>query len=315
MNDEEMFEQAKKNMTDARQKRGWDASKPLGGNGNTGSDNVICGYVGQDGIQKTSTYPCHAPIKNYKYTKVLWSAFGYRTTLEVAEFYHDWLVNSSPWALRGAVPPNLTQQFMFEQGFIFTNLDKTPANLLHNFLIATRMAAEWPNLITEWYDLVTKPGVSFEYAYSIISLFVPSGVGTSAERSVLTGADIILTEMDKYDWPLDLGRATEEYVTNFCSAKTPGLDTKMYYPEAKTTPCNTLWGELLTKEHDPKLYSQVLYKLYDHLTETKMADHPSPIAWGARIKKETKVFSKENCLQIIELEQQRLGLKEIRKAA
>lgn len=301
--DKKDFDTALKSMTDARKAGEWD--KKLSGLGATGGRNVLCGFISTSGQGVSSSYPCHAPILNYKNALVLWSAFGYRVDKQIAETYFEWLIHHSPWAKTGIVPKML-EDVMFETGFIFSDLDKTPANLLHNFLIATRMAAEWPLLIQSWYDLV-QLGFDPSYAYLMVTVFTPHNDTKCCSPSFKEGINHSLATIDKYDWPLDMARASEEYLLNFIHGNPVGVSKVMYYPTAETRPVNLIWGIPVDNK---KKYINILNELYSKYST--IIEYKDPFREGMTQK---NVYTFKSVLEIIRLEEKRLQINNLRKAA
>lgn len=296
------MEQAIQNMTDARTTNKW--GNGLHKIGGTGGDNVLTGFINDDGVSRASKYPCHHPINGFKSAEILWSAFGYRTSPEIAKAFHHWLVTESPWAKTGIVPKDLTEEFMFTNGFVFTDLRKTPGNLLHNFLIATRMDCEWPSLIKAWYELVTK-GFDPSFAFLMLTVFVPFEDTSLLHKGNLTNRKkLVLAATDKYDWPLDMARATQDYVLNFLNNNPEGCSTEYFSPTAKTIPVNTLWGKLVPTESEES-YVSILKKLYSELGK--------PFIRHSGFFNDIEItyhgFSSENILEIMKREEVRLGIK------
>ena len=301
---EELQDISEKEMSLARKKHSW--SSMLSGQGSTGGNNVLTGYVNNKGIRSTKAYPCHKPINAFKDALCLWSAFGYRSQEKIARFYHDWLLNDSPWSKTGIVPKGYSNDFMFQNGFIFTQLDQVSSNLLHNFLVATRMDAEWPDYISGWYKLVTEYGVDPSLAYMMVTVFVSPNQNSGGQSICTELKASVMTGTDKYDWPLDVSRATEEYVLNFCQGNPVGRSTVAFFPSAQTAPVNTLWGKLSVLDAKDT-YLVKLKELYGSLAEIRDVQY---LQWG--VKKTVKIegYSFSNIISIIKQEEIRLGLKE-----
>lgn len=299
----ELIEVAIRDMKDARVSNSWYPFKNK--NGSTGGQNVLTGAIQTTGAKHAPrTYPCHRPINGFTNSAVLWSAFGWRCEEKAANWFFDWLIQDSPWFKTGIVPTNLEDKFMFSEGFVFENLDKVPANLLHNFLIATRMPAEWPGYIDQWYKLVTEHGIEPAFAFLFLTVFQAVNSDGSCYRTPFDeGSESMLATTDKYDWPLDMARATEEYVYNFCSGATPGLSKTMFSPTAQTAPVNTLWGKLSDTPGYKGRYTTILKDLYyDKFTSERTTKQTG--LFGAST--DTKVFTPKALLDIIKLEQERL---------
>lgn len=276
----------------------------------TGGSNVLVGYIDNVGFTKYHMYPCHKHIRTFKNAETLWSCFGYRTSKEIAKFYHHWLCYESPWSKLGVVPEQLTEDFMFDTGFVFTNLKQMSCNLLHNFLIATRLVAEWPELITDWYQLVTEHKVDSSLAFVMLTCFLVSkrAPGKVDCTFITEGALSALTYYDKYDWPLDTGRADIDYVMNFVRGNPVGLLKRGYSPTAVTVPVNALWGDVLQAK---KIYVKELEDLY-----SKELAKSEKIRSSINLTDiETSVFTSDAIIEIIKREEVRLGLKEERKVS
>lgn len=296
------FASAIDEMMAEREERKWFPSHKSG-TGGTGGDNVLCGCIRDDGSKITSTYPCHKPILGYNKAEVLWSCFGWRTSEKIAKYFHHWLCYESPWSKLNILP-DLEEDFMFSHGFVFKNLDKTPANLLHNFLVASRAAVEWQDYVEPWYETINTYNTDPALTFLMTTCFV--NLQNNQKSPFIKGCTSAFSLIDKYDWPLDTGRCTEEYVMNFLQGKAIGLSKKMFYPSATTAPVNTLWGEIietdtLSKKYNSELqgkrYINMLKKLYEDKYGVK-----SSSSFGST----SKVFSYEETIQILLEEQERL---------
>lgn len=295
----ELLERVKEIMTDVAHKRKWDEN--LRGHGGTGGHNVVTGCINDSGESIVKSYPCHRPINSFVNAKTLWSLFGYRTSPEIGRFYFDWLVNRSPWSKTGIIP-KLDKEFMYETGFVFTDLDKVPANLLHNFLIASRLAAEWPVFITDWYHLVREYNIDESLAFFMVTVFADSENNISGYKSLLGSSNITYASDNKYDWPLDTYSADDDYIKNFVSGNPVRLSDKMFYPNAMTAPVNILWGTTKTGS-----YLKSLRKVYP-ATDKRVIK-------GAYGNASFDCLSLNAVLNIMRQEEIRLGLKDERKAA
>lgn len=272
-------------------------------NSGTGGNNVLTGFIDNAGKKDASTYPCHAPIMRFKKAEVLWSCFGWRGSQQVARDYFDWLCNESPWA-RTDIIPDLTQKFMFTEGFVWDSLGKTPANLLHNFLVASRSAAEWPVMIQDWHDLVNIHGFNPSFAYAMLTTFC-SHSGHSVLKPDGTS---YIAYVDKYDWPLDMARAGDDYINNFLDAKTVGLSSRFFFPDAVTRPVNALWGkvpELANGKNSITFQISELYaKSHGIKREPNKAQLIRPSTGSNKI--EPMDFTGKAVLNIFRLEQKRI---------
>lgn len=300
------FTKAEEAMVAARKTANWYPFKNK--NIGTGGQNVLTGYIDHNEVkQDYRTYPCHAPIFQFKNATALWSAWGWREPKKAAEYYFNWLLTDSPWAKNGIVP-KLDKQFMWDEGFVFDNLTETPANLLHNFLVATRMCAEWPEFINAWYQLVTDHKIDASLVYLFMTIFVPVTSNTSASNCWFGKKESIILHVDKYDWPLDMARAPEEYVTNFVTAKAVGKTGYGFSPSANTRPVNTLWGNLLTPDNKTTYVKQLYERYYKEFGKERSSSATSSVIGANSVSSQEKklVFSSEAIIEIMELEEERL---------
>lgn len=276
----------------------------------TGAPNVLAGCITTTKETKDNKHPCHAYIRQYKNAAILWSAFGWRRNKEIAEFYFDWLLKKSPWSKTGIIPEFLERNFMFNEGFVWGDLDTVPANLLHNFLIASRMCAEWPRYIDSWYKLVTEYKLEPNFAFAFLTCFSP--VNPNPEEEHITspfegGIEACIASVNKYDWPLDMATANEEYLLNFITGKPVGISSKMFYPTAETTPVNSLWGQPAIKSAND-LYSTTLKNLYaNYMSDRKTPDERVALYLGvSRSGANRSIFTTQNLFKVAQLENERI---------
>lgn len=279
----------------------------------TGGSNVFCGAVYEDGSVRDDFYPCHQPIKSYQNAKILWSCFGSRVGAVATNRFHKWLTQESPWAKIGCVPEEVAD-FNLKEGFIFTGLDKIPANKLHNFLVASRMAAEWPNYIDAWYDLCIKHDLDPTFAFLLLTVFHPLNDHGRTKTPFDVNTVSCLAFMDKYDWPLDMARCGEEYLVNFLKASPVGVSSEMFFPHAKTEPVNTLWGPMFDSKSKDKTYVHKLAEMYgSKFGKPRAAGHVfrkyelSPSQQTEADKSDHKwSFDSKAVVEIAQLEQKRI---------
>lgn len=275
--------------------------------GGTGQQNVLCGAVYDSGRTDEKQYPCHKPINYFTNSKIVWSCYGYRTSKDIGLKYFAWLVNLSPWSKTGIIP-TYERSFQFNQGFVFEGLDKTPANLFHNFLVASRMACEWPKFIEAWHELVTEHGVNPDLAFVFLTVFRPV-MGEGDECCFNSKIESVPAIIDRYDWPLDMARADETYVKNFLGGKPVGLSKIMFWPTALTTPVNTVWGKLLSHDNS-ETYANFLKKTYEKdYTLSRKSPKIRSILGRYDDGNHDGVFTPESLLEVIKLEEKRLGVK------
>lgn len=297
----ELIDLGIKEMVDSRKRLDWYPFKNM--SIGTGGQNALMGYIAEDGITKESnTYPCHNPISYYKNAGVLWSGWGWRGKKEIAEKFFTWLLEESPWSKTGIIP-KLDKEFMWNEGFIWGNLRDTPANVIHNFLIASRMCAEWPHRIADWYHLVVDYNINPAFAFLFLTCVIDYSQGNSPFRPSSVGT--VFATADKYDWPLDMGRGDETYVKNFIFGKAVGPSKVGYSPDAITKPVNTLWGPLPTG-HTKKAYACYLKNTYLPKYGKPKVNECSPV-FGSRTNPLDDLRVDYNALvEIIKLENERL---------
>lgn len=213
--------------------------------GGTGGDNAFYGGVSM-GEAAYFEYPCHVHMNNEDMpedTNVVWSKWVIPQAAlhkKQSETYFDWITSSSsPWkyafdcGMSFNDPKMFCKDFWWDKGFIFDRLDNIPSNVLHNFLVASRMPKEWPAAIKLWYK-IHSGGVSPEMALVLSTLFF-----TEAHNTV----NFQLLYRDPYDWFLDAVSGDEEYVKNFLNHK---MDRSVFNaPYSKShsyTPVNLIWG-------------------------------------------------------------------------
>lgn len=308
---QDQFEIALKEMTAVRQAQNWfPVKKPT--NGGTLGMNALHGSVSIKGVKLWRSYACHRDLLTFVDSLAYWSCYGYRTSEEVGRHYLDWLVNRSPWSKTGIVPTRLTQDQMFEQGFCWSEMDKVPANLLHNFLVATRSAAEWPALIENWHLLTSKHGLDESLSYFFLTMLHASW--TTQHSWFTPGVESRLSRIDQYDWPLDTGQADENYLKNFLGAKTVGLSKVMFFPSAQTRPVNNIWGKPVGFTSKESYTSFLLEKYLNPKFTVKRTGRSTLGDSGLRgittemRRLDDNVFVPETIVKVIKAEQDRLGL-------
>lgn len=275
-----LLDRLKKHMEERITSTAW-VNSPRGGSG-TSSANAFYGTVWNkvsdipgledtEGLQISYQYPCHKYIQYYQNTKGIWSAWA-NNSGEAGDRYFDWLVNASPWVSAGIIPDKVSKTYMKEVGFVWDDLDKRPANLLHNFLVATRMAAEWKYFIQSWDKLVLEHGINPSLAfYHTTMWYCDSSWDLNTYNWLLLSKpdkkDVHLAYQDKYDWPLDTMRGGEQYLLNFIQGKAVAPSDWMFFPSASTKPVNTVWGQLysndsITGDANPNQYRVFLKNTY-----------------------------------------------------
>src|ERR1700675_368550 len=139
------------------------------------------GYIDHLGRNHRHRWDCYAPFGDKKWLKrpiAIWAVFHHPKQDKIMELktrtYLEWLISKeiSPW--RSMLPIKYNKQFwnvdfIYDHGLLISNLD-TPANLLVNFLIATRLPYEYVSKLDRWWDLVGQ-GVHPSIAYVYVHLF------------------------------------------------------------------------------------------------------------------------------------------------
>jgi hypothetical protein len=179
---------------------------------------------------------------------------------DIHRTHFNWLTDpeSSPWRSLLAAEPNAethNPEFWWEKGFVFTNFLNMPANLIMNFFVALRMIKEWPADITAWHYLVTKFDIDPALAYTALKLWnqLPSP-GAKGQFTFKTS--------DFYDWPLNNGTCSEEYVRNFCYGEPVDAKGTLGVRNSGEEPygtINTVWGPCSAAK---PTYQRILFDIY-----------------------------------------------------
>lgn len=233
----------------------------------TGGDNARYGAVcttpqGELTVHYNG-HPCHAYMKDYKKPLVVFNQYGHRSFLskKADRAWFDFIISDDgPWKeFKGRntshTPDDLTlkelRDFIFTNGWIWSDLKNHPSNLQQSFLVAARMSAEWPKMIERWYEYIQEgchPGVAFVF----LDVFQPiSGDGKKFQ----------VNNKNKYDWPVDVCTSSEDYVRNFCLGDVECLN-KSYAEIQVYTPVNRIFGENGLSSADDKAYPNRVFELY-----------------------------------------------------
>ena len=182
--------------------------------------------------------PCHGILACHS-AAVFWSEFVH-PRVDINEqnlrMYFDWLTKESPWArlkVPGLIPDKEDPDFCFTYGWIYEPYKyPIPANLLHNFLMATRVPQQHSLSYRVWSLLVSKgfdPTLSF---------------AASAFLSNVRGDLYHILRFDQGEYPLFSYCATKDYINNFLQAKLVEKNLHPpYYPAYSRPPINHLWGD------------------------------------------------------------------------
>ena len=256
------------------------------GRSGTGADNAKFGTVNIRGAVSFHQYPCHVQLREStnKDAVVVYSTWGKRPVSDInytaLRSFFDWIrSDTGPWkAFEGRnvshVPEGWTRtvdEFIWDYGRVWSDVDKYPSNLQHSFLTASRMAPEWPQLINKWHDWVNM-GADKALAFVFLDLFRPHEgnpkypswgyTDQSAQGDVkIDLGQWQLNRSNRYDWPLDTCTGTEQYVRNFINGRVEALN-KPFAEDNRYRPVNRIFGMNKLDCMDKDAYPSVLFKLY-----------------------------------------------------
>jgi hypothetical protein len=229
--------------------------------------------------------------------------------------YFDWITSDDgPW--KSFLNRKLTHtdkddylvndlEFIWKNGWVWSDLS-SPANLQHNFLVAARMSSEWPKLINLWYDRVKKYNLNKALTFVFLDIF-KCDIEYDASRW-------LINHKNKYDWPVDVCSASDEYVKNFCSGRVEAL-TQPYKSNPSYKPVNRIFGnneiELLTNG----TYPTTVFNLYSSTFGYTDAQASQYFDKHTR-KRQSQIYkyvtgwsvTEDEVIKIIKLEEKRLGL-------
>ena len=234
------------------------------GVGGTGGDNARYGAVviqDDEPVLMYNAHPCHAYMKQYKNPVILYNQYGRRKSLsdKIHRSYLDWIVSDDgPWRSFGN--RSISHVDIFDYGWVWSDLS-FPSNLQQSFLIASRMPAEWPILIKTWYEWV-KDGVHPSTAFLFLNLFIPVKGDTKKYQ---------ICHLNKYDWPVDICTAGEDYTQNFLHGYVEKLN-KPYSVSQDYKPVNRIFGVNTLASVDPKAYPNVLWEKYANKKEVSACE-------------------------------------------
>lgn len=237
-------------------------SRPLNKGGGTGGDQgrygaVVLNELGEL-LSKDQQHPCHAFMKNYHNPVVVFTQYSHRhgsIKPEADKLYFDWITSDTgPWKSFknrsvSETPDGSGKDWIFKNGWVWTDLD-VPANLQHNFLIASRIVSEWPSEINRWYKFVHGYGCHPALAFLFLTVF------TSGQKGYYQ-----ISHSNKYDWPVDICTAGGDYVQNFCSGKVENL-IQNYSQSPSYKPVNRIFGVNNLSGDNPKAYPNVIFDRY-----------------------------------------------------
>jgi len=161
------------------------------------------------------------------------------------------------------------------------------------------MPAEWPDMINTWYTRVQKgchPGLSLAF----LDVFRSE---TDKPKT------LIINRSNRYDWPLDVCTADEEYVINFCRGKVSRLN-KPYSQTQVYTPVNAIFGTTNLLFNDTNTYPNRIFSIYAPKDDTECRKY-----WEGRnlgisgFRYETHwCITEDECIEIIKQEEKRLEI-------
>lgn len=289
----------------------------------TGRYNASYGGVADTWVTKgkpyfqTYQYPCHANFRNLRQPQAVYNSFKHNPRLSetARRNYLSWLLSDeSPWKTFSArrethLPKDWSgtkEEFIYRHGWVWSGFD-WPVNLQHNFLVASRMAAEWPRLITKW-NVWTSKGLDKAVCFLFLDLFrmMPQKRGQDNKQLWQVNSQIL------YDWPLDIAVSDEKYAWNFINGvlnekalKGPFKDTPEY------TPVNCIFGY-----NGGKPYREILFSRYNRdtgtdqrmgLTEAESKElHGQSLGFSKFQYDKRWAVTEEEVLKMIQLETERL---------
>ncbi len=266
-----------------------------------GSGGPLCSYgrVSPKGRVKTeNNAPCHASLQHWDScdVEVFYNWHRHHTAPTYNRAWVKFLLSKqSPWrAVTGASPPITVKgklinspRFVLKHGFILYNLD-VPANLMVNFLIASRAAYEHPKQIKWWKWLVDAgihPAVAFFFCGQVHSRV--------SKRYTLNWTSY-------GHWALNEDGCDKDYFKNFCTG-TVVRPSKLFSESTSYRPCNKVWGTPdMVDRHDYAEYFDGAYG-----KQQKTITVPSAFGGKPRV---VKSYTKRKLIQCISKEQRRIGL-------
>lgn len=202
--------------------------------GGTGGKNAFYGSVDKSGKETHHAHPCHAYMKTYKDSSVVFSKFMLAAASKnVAGDYLTFLM-TGPWG-------GLFNRFYYDSscnGFINPKPETTEANFQHNFLVASRAIAEWAGNIIEWDRLVREEKLNSSVAFWFLSVFNDDHGKFPAKGY---SREIRIPKVVKYDWALDIQTYPDSAFFNFVREAPINLN-HMYADNPVYYPVNVIWG-------------------------------------------------------------------------
>lgn len=236
-------------------------------NTGTGGDNARYGAVcvTPTGLKvEYNSHPCHAYMKDYRKPIVVYNQYGHRSFIndKADRAWFDFITSDDgPWREFPGRTVSHTpkdsklkelRDFIWENGWVWSDLDNHPANLQHNFLVATRMGTEWPKMIERWFDWIQE-GCHPALAFAFLDVFHP--IPTDDKKWKINNTN-------KYDWPIDVCTSSEDYIRNFCLGRVEKLN-KAYSKTQNYTPVNRIFGPNTLASADDQAYPNRVFELYN----------------------------------------------------
>lgn len=238
------------------------AAHSWGTGGDSGRYGAVC-LTPDDKLRAyVNTFPCHRYMRDYKNPIVVFNQYSHRPAFlkdEADRMFFDWIMSDeSPWR---SFSNRLVTEYpegdggttwIFNNGWVWSDLS-SPSNLQHNFLVASRMPAEWPHHINRWYDYVTEYDLDKALAFIFLDVFIPI-IGDEKK--------FIINHKNKYDWPIDVCSSGEGYIRNFMSGTVEALN-KPYAENPNYRPVNRIFGNNILGVSNPETYVNQIYERYN----------------------------------------------------
>lgn len=293
----------------------------------TGAHNAVYGWGKSSDEYVRQSYACHTHLRSFPqynppdfiFSKTIYPHKSFNNQ-DGAKRYFEWLLSSeSPWRFLFDLQPDLfsDKELCLDKGFVFTRLDTIPSNLLMNFLIATRMAHEWPRTIKSWDTLVREYGCHPTVSFLFLTLFYPDKFcATPSEGEFFPDvSQFKLNWVNRYDWPVDMVTCSTEYPKNFITGRVSNFNKPFTKFNGLYGPVNKIWGENELPLYDERTYLMEVFKTYGK-NYGKYTSETTGSLKGTLLSEHRRWrVSLEELINIIRKEEERLVTQEYRKAA